>query len=262
MNVMCKALTGIALHTFLGMVGYVTKDEGTPHFRLISHNVSQQQLEEGKLEYIKHGKGDLKGKVLLDMRNLFQKAKIFRDKKIANAESEEVPLVTVITKMLQTGVYMPTANWVVPTAGRGMPLWRAKSLWKSMIAPEDVDETDTANIFFEFDSEEPVEKETYGRYFVSKKLRDSTRRTVLKRKSNPLPLDQQHLGQVNGQDFVPFSQDSDSDMGDDLGQRIRDWAPVGTDMWVLDTVRSKNMPQAAGPCDDEIQGVMCTGLLL
>ena len=139
---MCKALTCIALHTFLGTVGYVIKDEGTPHFRLISHNVSQQQLEEGKLEYIKHGKGDLKGKVFLDMRNLFQKAKIFRDKKMPNAKSEEVPLVTVITKMLQTGVYMPTANWVVPTAGRGMPLWRAKSLWKSMIAHEAINMDD------------------------------------------------------------------------------------------------------------------------
>jgi hypothetical protein len=257
MNVMCRGLTGIGLHTIDGMIGYCTKDEGAPHFRLISHNVSQEQIETGKMEYIKHGKGDLKGKVLLDMRNLYQKAHIFYERKMPNsAPRNEIPLLQVLTKMLQTGVFYPAACWVVPTAGRGMPMWRADSLWKCMTTPEDIQEEDVANIFFEHDSEDPVEKEAWGRYFVKKKLRESTQRTLTKRKKDPLPAHQQHLGEVNGQAFVPFAADSDSDM-DEREERIRDWASVGTDTWVY----SGSNAQALGPRDEEGLETCCSSLI-
>lgn len=257
MNVMCRGLTGIGLHTMDGMIGYCTKDEGAPHFRLISHNVSQEQIEVGKMEYIKHGKGDLKGKVLLDMRNLYQKAHIFYERKMPNsAPRNEISLIQVLTQMMRTGVFYPAASWVVPTAGRGMPMWRANSLWKCMTTPEDMKEEDVANIFFEHDSEDPIEEQSWGRYFESKRLRDSTQRTVEKRKRHPLPAQQQHLGAVNGQDFVAFANDSDSDIGE-REERIRDWASVGTDIWVY----SGKNAQASGPRDDEEQESWCPSLV-
>ena len=40
-HILTKALTGKALHTWIGMIGYCTKDEGQPHFSYISHNITQ-----------------------------------------------------------------------------------------------------------------------------------------------------------------------------------------------------------------------------
>lgn len=257
MNVMCKGLDGKGLHTLSGMIGYCTKDEGSPHFRLISHNISQEEIEDGKMEYIKYGKGDIKGKVTLDMRNLMCRANLFYQKKMPHSQPRnEIPLLQVLTTMMKTGVYYPTAAWVVPNAGRGMPMWRANSLWKCMVNPEHVDETDIANVFFEHDSEEPVEKESWNRYFTGKKLRDSTQRIVTRRKEHPLPSHQQHLGNIRGQDFVPFSRDSDSEM-DEREERVRDWAPVGNDLWVLDGTSARVQP--VGP--DDTPCALCPGLL-
>ena len=115
-----------------------------------------------------------------------------------------------------------------------------------MTTPENIDEEDVGNIFFERDSEDPVEKQNWGRYFVSKKLRDSTQRTLAKRKRDPFHAQRQHLGNVNGQDFVAFADDSDSDINE--RERIRDWASVGTDIWVYS---GKNHAQASRPRDDE-----------
>jgi hypothetical protein len=254
---MCKALDQKGVHTLSGMIGYCTKDEGLPHFRVIAHNISQEEMDEGKLEYIKYGKGDVKGKVILDMKNLMCKANMYYQRKMPNAQPRnEIPLVQVLTTMMKTGIYYPTAAWVVPNAGRGMPMWRANSLWKCMVTPDEVDETDIANVFFEHDTEEPVEKEAWGRYFQTKRLRESTQRVLSKRKEHPLPSSLQHLGDVHGQHFVPFARDSDSEMDDEREERIRDWAPVGTDdLWILDVANG----QASGPQQDPCE--MCSSLL-
>ncbi|KAL2609154.1 hypothetical protein R1flu_027727 [Riccia fluitans] len=47
-SICVKALTNRGLHTLIGMVGYVLKDQDEEHFRLFSKNVTDIQMEEGK----------------------------------------------------------------------------------------------------------------------------------------------------------------------------------------------------------------------
>lgn len=53
-----KKLRDEGLHTFLGMVGDYMKDYGKDHFEFVHHNVSTHDMNEGKMNYAKFGKGD------------------------------------------------------------------------------------------------------------------------------------------------------------------------------------------------------------
>ena len=46
------------LHTYEGMLGYCTKDEGKAHYEVIMHNVTAEELQRGKDLYIAFGAGE------------------------------------------------------------------------------------------------------------------------------------------------------------------------------------------------------------
>lgn len=72
-GVQSKRLSGQGIHTWLGMVGYCTKDIKLPHFMCKMFNISQQELESGRMEYIMRGAGPLKKRVALSPHTLLPK---------------------------------------------------------------------------------------------------------------------------------------------------------------------------------------------
>ena len=82
-RVMCKGITGSRLHTWAGLVGYCCKDLHEEHFQVcdpsflrktlesclsmkppliyntlqvVLHNISQEDMEQGQVQYMMHGK--------------------------------------------------------------------------------------------------------------------------------------------------------------------------------------------------------------
>ena len=51
--VWCKRLRDEGLHTFKGMIGYRMKGNGEERFEFVHCNASMEDMNEGKLEYVK-----------------------------------------------------------------------------------------------------------------------------------------------------------------------------------------------------------------
>ena len=58
--VSCKKLRCESLHTFKGMIRYCMKDNGEQHFEIVHHNVSAEDMSDGKTKYVKIDKVGLK----------------------------------------------------------------------------------------------------------------------------------------------------------------------------------------------------------
>lgn len=59
-RVVCKVLTNKQLHTFHGMISYCLKDMGSEHFKIYMHNISDDDILEGKTLHAIFGHSDLK----------------------------------------------------------------------------------------------------------------------------------------------------------------------------------------------------------
>lgn len=70
----CKRLKDEGLCTFKGMVGYFMQDKGEEHFKIVNHNVSTNDANEGKMQYAKYGKVGLNNSVCLSHSNILQMA--------------------------------------------------------------------------------------------------------------------------------------------------------------------------------------------
>ena len=57
------------LHQWHVMLGYVTKDHGKEHYKLVFHNVTDDDFETGRQKYLKFGAGELKNRTELTSRN-------------------------------------------------------------------------------------------------------------------------------------------------------------------------------------------------
>lgn len=52
------------------------QDMGHPHFRVVMHNVSPEELETGRSEHMLRGAGPLKKRTPLTMHNIMQKVSV------------------------------------------------------------------------------------------------------------------------------------------------------------------------------------------
>lgn len=53
----------------------------------------------------------------------------------------------VITRMLRSGKFVPSADWVIPVKGNGMELDRAEVAWKVLIDPQNTSMVNTEFLF-------------------------------------------------------------------------------------------------------------------
>jgi hypothetical protein len=145
-HVLTKNLTGNGLHTYLGMLGYCTKDRGGNHFVMVRKNVSEYELKDGLEEYVKFGNPYKDMPIVLTSTNVMLKGGVYVEHKMNKQIGSTIP--GVLLHMLRSGTYIPDANWVVPRACGGMDYSQASSMWKCMVFPATIEMEDVCKIFF------------------------------------------------------------------------------------------------------------------
>ncbi|KAL2611588.1 hypothetical protein R1flu_023280 [Riccia fluitans] len=73
-SVCLKSLHYKGLHTVIGLIGYCLKDEGAPHFKFYSKNVSEEQKAEGHRMHNIYGASEYKHKLELTLANIVGRA--------------------------------------------------------------------------------------------------------------------------------------------------------------------------------------------
>mmetsp|Transcript_5400 Transcript_5400/g.11904 ORF Transcript_5400/g.11904 Transcript_5400/m.11904 type:complete len:409 (+) Transcript_5400:405-1631(+) len=157
--VMTKVLSGRGIHTFVGMIGYCTKDRGHPHFQMIRHNVSDEQLQKGREEHIAKGAGPLKKRTVLGPTNIVTQMVNFITWHMPKAV---ISPDRVLLRMLRSSKYYPSACWVTTGNGRGLHGPKMNCLWKSILTPELLTLDDIRCIFYNNNPEGRYHTEAFG----------------------------------------------------------------------------------------------------
>lgn len=136
-HVKVKALThNNDLHTSIGMLSYCSKDMGKEHYDEIRKGVTDEMLERGKEIYSVLGNKDFKERVCLTKDNIFERAFIFWLYSRSVQRYHTVPFITILRKMLQSGNYYLSAEWVTKSS-EGMNPERAEAFWQILCSKKD-----------------------------------------------------------------------------------------------------------------------------
>ena len=145
------------------------------------HNISQRELEEGRVQYVMHGKdheknrcvflaawtvaqgcceatwacgrdaaaarGPLLRRCALTLVNLWARAHVFHQFHFFRL-GETMP--HVLLRRVRSGHFYPAGNWVIPSQGRGMVRRRAEACWRMLTDPKSMGITDVSAVFFEY----------------------------------------------------------------------------------------------------------------
>ena len=149
-----RQLKGSKLQTWHGMLGYCSKDKFQPHYETISiGEIDDKDMELGADRYCQYGAGDLKKKAVISGWTLWERCNTFRKMKM-NALMSNDTLAHVLLRMHRTGKYYPVAQWIVPSAGRGMVWKRFESAWKMIVNPAAVQLEDVLAVYWAMDKED------------------------------------------------------------------------------------------------------------
>jgi hypothetical protein len=100
-------------------------------------------------EYFKHGKSDLKNRATLTINCLLEKAYHFFTFRM-NKRLHPPTLQYVLLRMLRTGKYMPSSQYIVRgKINGGMEVNRANAVWRVYCQPKATTQEDVATIFFD-----------------------------------------------------------------------------------------------------------------
>ena len=79
--------------TWVYMLGYIQKDQGMPHYSNLSHNVSQEELQEGRKSYEDVRVDYIDGRIALNKANLLKHMYTFWTR----SEPAQIPPVEYLT---------------------------------------------------------------------------------------------------------------------------------------------------------------------
>ena len=125
-HVLVKRLSGVGLHTYVGMLGYCIKDKGEDHFEVVHNNITDEDLIAGLEEYVKFGTPFAKNKVVLTSKNLLERCLCYLQYRMKSQLGSTLP--GVLLHMLRSGTYIPDAQWVIPRTCGGMDYVRAAAM--------------------------------------------------------------------------------------------------------------------------------------
>ena len=146
-------LKGSKLQTWHGMLGYCSKDKFQPHYETISTGeIDDRDMELGANRDCQYGAGDLKKKSVISGWTLWERCNTFRKMKMNTLMSNDT-LAHVLLRMHRTGKYYPVAQWIVPSAGRGMVWKRSESAWKMLVDPASVQLEDVLAVYWAMDKD-------------------------------------------------------------------------------------------------------------
>lgn len=156
-HVCCKVLSNKGLHTFQGMVGYRLKDTGTTHFECVMHNISDNNIVEGKTLHAIFGRFDLKHWVILTHKNITDRMYVWH--KYKKNWKLTAAFMNVLIDMIQSGLSVHVASWIIPYNKQGIDHCRMCALFKIMIDPVNCRKEEVTHVF--------MKKWQYmkGRYF-------------------------------------------------------------------------------------------------
>ncbi|KAL2621187.1 hypothetical protein R1flu_001392 [Riccia fluitans] len=162
-SVCLKSLHYTGLHTVIGLIGYFLKDEGAPHFKFYSKNVSEEQKAEGRRMHNIYGASEYKHKLELTLANILGRALQFRKYRVKNPLS--ITFRRCIAEMIRSGQYIPGFRWLTMAK---ISRLRAERIWHACTSPESVQfkVPDVEPIFFGV--------ETAARYFKNQEEKTTT----------------------------------------------------------------------------------------
>jgi hypothetical protein len=134
------------------------QDADEPHFvNVHTPDITQAMFNEGARQYMLMGSGSIKKKCTLTAENLFEKIEMYARQNMGCCR--QFGIVTVLREMMKTGLYYPSARFVIPAQGRGMNMARAQIMYKMIHTYEAITNTDITYIFFD-------KLETLGKQFL------------------------------------------------------------------------------------------------
>lgn len=115
--------------TFMHMLGYVQKDLGKPHYRIVTHDVTTTELNEARKCYADVS-GDYKaGKIVISKAGMAERMWAFWN---ANYKPFIVPQDVILLHMIQSEKYVPCGTWVSAPHGRSVDFEMSAS-WMLMV---------------------------------------------------------------------------------------------------------------------------------
>ena len=137
------------------MLGYIQKDSGLAHYRLLVHNISDEDLQRGRVAYAGVRDDPDEGRIAINKGNLPKLAvRLWR----THLKPLEVPLDHTLKFMLQSDMYIPTAQWVMSPYGRGMENDRAQALYEMLVdGAKNATILQVRRLFFQDDSRKPTD---------------------------------------------------------------------------------------------------------
>ncbi|KAL2622157.1 hypothetical protein R1flu_002362 [Riccia fluitans] len=160
-SVCLKTLHYKGLHTVIGLIGYCLKDEGAPHFKFYSKNVSGEQKAEGRRMHSIYGASEYKHKLELTPANILGRALQFCKYRVKNPLS--ITFRRCITEMIRSGQYISRFRWLTTAK---ISRLRAERIWRACTSLESVEVPNMEAIFFGV--------ETAARYFENQEEKTTT----------------------------------------------------------------------------------------
>lgn len=144
-KVLLKTLNGA--QTFLGMIGYVTKDFGRAHYRLVSHNIDPTLLSRGREAHDSMKENVVNDKRVITQKNIFNESYKFIKRCLFPCI---VPVHYAIMYMLQSGEYMPSSDFIANW--KKMDFVDTSVLWQIVWEPTSTTINDVLRLFFNYNS--------------------------------------------------------------------------------------------------------------
>jgi hypothetical protein len=115
------------------MLGYVQKDRGKPHYALLSHDITDAELQAGGKAYSEVA-GDYRiNKVLITRKGFVGRVWAYWH---ANFWPFVVPCDVVVLCMLRSGQYVPDGSWCTSSLGHGVDFSVSAAWWMMVTRPD------------------------------------------------------------------------------------------------------------------------------
>lgn len=141
---------------FTAMLGYITKDEGQPHYQLRTHNITRVELDSGRREHAAMLTSFDDEKKIINIKNFFNECFKFNKRCLFPCI---VPIDYVVMYMIQSGNYILTPDFI--SQYRKFDLEDASALWEMTHNPPGTDIEEVRRIIFDGRSYERGRKRRY-----------------------------------------------------------------------------------------------------
>lgn len=154
-HIRCRELTGNGVHTFIGMLGYCSKDKDEPWYQCVYKDVSAEDLEQGLQEYLEYGAVSKSKTFFLSHNNIMERTYIWAKYK---GRAEE-PFESNVREMIRTGKYAFSGQFI---AYQGSFIGsRTEALWRTYTDHKSITNQDVCRVLYAKDSEGLVQRLRY-----------------------------------------------------------------------------------------------------